>query len=205
MVREWLTHLIDSQHDMVVCGQCATILEAQEILTTSAPDLVIIDLGILDERGENGISLLRAKAKSLRFLVFSKMKDEPNAERALRRGASGYINYREPGENVVAAIRTVLAGGIHLQELAALSILRRLAEGWKKSDALSPDDILSTREMHLFDLMGKGYRPREMARLLNLSASTVGNYTERMKQKLRVTSCRDLVKRAVDWQITAKE
>ena len=104
----------------------------------------------------------------------------------------------ERSETVLAAIRRVLAGELHLSERVKEKMLNRLAHRRKDAVAFSMD-TLSDREMEVFQLIGNGYGTRQIAERLNLSVKTIDFYREHLKLKLRLESGAHLVQHAIQW------
>jgi DNA-binding NarL/FixJ family response regulator len=120
------------------------------------------------------------------------------AERALRAGARGYVMKHETSKSVLASIRRVLAGDIYVSERIVNRMALRLSTA-RRSAATSPVERLSDRELEIFQLLGQGRTPSEIARDLNLSLKTVQAYCARAKEKFGVTSLTELLRAAIRW------
>jgi DNA-binding NarL/FixJ family response regulator len=120
------------------------------------------------------------------------------AERALRAGASGYVDKQQPSEQILLALRAVLNGDIYLSESMTREILRRASKG---GDAVteSPVEHLSDRELEIFRLIGQGRATRQIASELHISTSTVETYRERLKTKLGLKNGAELSRKAMQW------
>ena len=120
------------------------------------------------------------------------------AERVLRAGAKGYVSKHESPSEVVEAIRKVLDGRIYVSERVNEAILERLGHADK---AVQPSgmDLLSDREIEVFQLVGRGLNSREIAGQLNLGATTVDSYRARIKEKLGIRNAAELYQRAAQW------
>ncbi len=121
MVLDGLRRLISQQKDLACCGEASTAAEAQTAVVTYRPDLVILDLRLKGGDGLELIKSLRAVIPGLRILILSQYDAPLYVERALRAGALGYVVKEQAAEDVLRAIRTVLAGEVYLARgLAAL-------------------------------------------------------------------------------------
>ncbi len=120
------------------------------------------------------------------------------AERVLRAGAKGDIAKEESPEAVADAIRAVMAGGLYVSKRVAGTILERLGQA---DEAVQPSgvDLLSDREIEVFQLVGRGLNSREIAERLNLGPSTVDSYRARIKEKLGIKNAAELYQRAAQW------
>ena len=132
-------------------------------------------------------------------LIVLSMHDEAlYAERALRAGARGYVMKHETSKSVLASIRRVLGGEIYVSERIVNRMALRLASSGQ-AVARSPVERLSDRELEIFQLLGQGRTPSEIAGDLKLSLKTVQAYCARAKEKFGVTSLTELLRAAIRW------
>ncbi len=198
LVREGLTNLINRQSDLVVCGEAKDSPEAIEGITKEQPDVVIIDISLANESGLELIKHLVKQFPQLAVVVLSMHDEALYAERALRAGARGYVMKHETSKSVLASIRRVLAGDIYVSERIVNRMAIRLTSA-RRPAASSPVERLSDRELEIFQLLGQGRTPSEIARDLNLSLKTVQAYCARAKEKFGVTSLTELLRAAIRW------
>ncbi len=118
------------------------------------------------------------------------------AMRSIRAGAQGYIMKVSAADQVVTAIRQILAGEIYLSETIAKQTMFRLA-GRKKEEALSPLENLSDRELDVFQMVGDGLTTRQMADRLHLSVKTIETHKAHIKDKLHLEMATQLAQRAI--------
>ena len=111
------------------------------------------------------------------------------AERALHAGATGYITKRESADNVLLAIRRVLAGEVYL----SVSLTVR-GKGMPR-----PLDRLTDRELEVLELIGHGHTTRQIAATLKLGVSTVDTHRERIKEKMNFRTATELQHFAIRW------
>jgi len=198
VTREGFAQLINFQNDLQVCGQTGTAALALTEIAALSPDLVILDISLAGTSGVELIKDLTCRDPILRILVLSTHDETLYAERALRAGARGYVMKHEPTQQVMAAIRQVLGGGVYLSERMRNRLLERVAKS--SSSALASDfEQLSDRELQVFQLIGEGRSTRQIGASLHLSVSTVETYRAHIKEKLRLENATELVQRAVGW------
>ena len=109
-----LASLINGQPDLLCCGQAANGAAAEQALAALQPDLVLLDLHL---GNENGLALTEAWCRrftGLRVLILSMADERRHAQPALRAGAMGYVMKEMACQELLAAIRTVLAGQVYL-------------------------------------------------------------------------------------------
>ncbi|NNF59178.1 MAG: response regulator transcription factor [Rhodothermaceae bacterium] len=189
---------LDAEPDFEVVGQVADAEEALERFDEFTPDLVVVDVSL---PGMNGLELVKhllARAPDLLTLVVSRHDEALYAERAVRAGAKGYVSKLEADEQIVKAIRYVLRGGIYLSEELKDKLLFGAAVG-RKDAMQSPLEVLSDRELEVFEMTGRGLPTRDIAERLHLSVKTVESYRARIKTKLALESGTELMQHAVRW------
>ncbi len=198
LFRGMLVQLISQELGMTVCGETDNIKEALTIIGRTHPDAAIVDLTL---RGSNGLELikdLKARNLGLPVLVLSMHAEKLYAERVLRAGAKGYVSKLESPAEVVAAIRSVMDGHIYVSKSVNQTILGRLGYA-DKAVRPSGEDLLSDREIEVFQLVGRGLNSREIAGQLNLGPTTVDSYRARIKEKLGIKNAAELYQRAAQW------
>ena len=198
LVREGLTNLINRQSDLIVCGEAKDSAEAIAGITKERPDVAIIDISLVNESGLELIKHLIKQFPQLAVVVLSMHDEALYAERALRAGARGYVMKHETSKSVLASIRRVLAGDIYISERIVNRMALRLTSA-RRPLTSSPVERLSDRELEIFQLLGQGRTPSEIARDLNLSLKTVQAYCARAKEKFGVTSLTQLLRAAIRW------
>jgi len=198
MVREWLAQLINQEPNLTVCGEAADAAQTLQSIQTLRPDMVVVDLSMEGTHGTDLIKDITTRYEDLPVLVLS-MHDEPlYAERALRAGARGYVTKREGAEKIRQAILRVRDGEIHVSETVDARILKEASAGRSIPAGLSVDN-LSDRELVVFQLLGNGYGPSQIADELHLSVKTVEGYMARIKEKLHLKDARQLLQQAIQW------
>lgn len=198
MVRGGLIRLLDQQKDMVCCGEAATPAEALQVAEQRKPDLAVIDLRLRNADGLELIKDLKARFPGVRCVVLTQYDTPLYVERALRAGAAGYVVKEQAPEDVLVAIRTVLAGEVYLRRGFAVQMLQRFVG---KSQTLAAPGLedLSDRELQVLQLLGVGLSTRKIADEMKISFKTVESHRENIKAKLRLSSAAELVHFATTW------
>ncbi len=196
--RMGLSDLIQQENDLEVCGAVEDVRSACRAVIELEPDLVIIDLSLKKSNGFDLLCRLTDENKKLPVLVLSMHDEQIHAERCLRAGARGYINKKEASECVITAIRQIFKGNIFLSKNMTATILNKFQNN-PYDLAVSPLNRLTSRELEVFYLVGKGMISADIARQLHLSAKTIGSHKERIKEKLGLKNSAELVRYAVLW------
>lgn len=200
--RKGLAQLIDEEEDLKVVGEAESVGDAIDLMEKSLPDLAIVDITLKDRSGMDLIEYLREHHPSLPILVISMHDESIYAERVLRAGALGYITKQELSSDVVSAVRQVLWGKRYLSAKMVDALLGKMmtaggSGGTGESDTAV--DILSNRELEVFQLIGQGFKRGEIASMLSLSVKTIGTHHESIKKKMHLKSATELMKHAVTW------
>jgi DNA-binding NarL/FixJ family response regulator len=183
---------------MIVCGEAGHPVEAFNQLSRARPDLVLTDLTM---RGRGGMDLIKdllALRPDLPILVLSMHDEDLFAERCLRAGARGYIMKESGSENLLAALRCVLAGQVYVSPAVSAGILQNISARKPRGSA-SPIQALSDREFEVFQLVGLGRNTREIAAQLHLSPKTVDVHRGRIRKKLGLKNFTALLHYAIRW------
>jgi DNA-binding NarL/FixJ family response regulator len=207
LLRCGISSYLNSQPDMVVCGEADNMADAQSKIAECQPQLVVTELRLGAGDSLKLVKQLKAENRTLRILVYSAFEESIFAERAMRAGANGYVMKRAPLEKLAAAIHDIVQGGIYVSREVALSGFKKSLQRRQKNNhsprLASALENLSDREVHIFELLGSGLRTREIAQSLDLSVKTIESHRENIKHKLRLSSGAQLRDRAAKWVAAA--
>ena len=198
VVRQGLLHFINQQEDFVGCGEASNSTEALQIAISTKPDLAIVDVRLKNEDGLELIKELKARVPEMRILMLSQYDLPLYAERALRSGALGFVVKAQAADEIITAIRSVLAGEIYLPRPLARHLLHQLI-GTAPSTPRPSVEMLTDRELHVLRLLGGGKSTREVAGVLGLSFKTIETHRENIKHKLGLQGASQLIHFATEW------
>jgi DNA-binding NarL/FixJ family response regulator len=193
IVRDGLKRILAANTDLQVAGEAADGDEALALVRSNDYDVAMLDLSMPGLSGIDLIKRLKLEKPKLRILVLSMHGERQYAARALKAGASGYLNKDSAAELLLSAIRKIAAGGVHIGEAAAASLLR--------SNEKLPHEALSDREFEVLRLLVEGLGPTEIAARLHLSVKTVSTHKTRILEKLNVGSTAELVRYALEHRL----
>jgi|SRR5437762_731728 len=203
LLRQGISAYLDSQPDMMVCGEAGSVSDARSKVAECQPQFVVTALRLGAGDSLKLIKELKTQNPRLRILVYSAFAESIFAERAMRAGASGYVMKQAPSEKLAVAIREIVKGGIYVSREVALSAFRKSLQRSRKSGHAVRSgtslEELSNREMHIFQLLGSGLGTRQIAASLGLSVKTIESHRENIKHKLHVGSSGELRVRAAKW------
>ncbi len=198
LMRKGLAMTIDKEMGFEVCGQAESAEKALSDMISLKPDAAVVDISL---PGMNGIELIKNilhQLPELKVLVVSRHDEELYAERALRAGAKGYLMKLEATDILISALHQILKGNIYLSDKIGTKMLMKMASGNSaKSD--NPLDLLSDRELEVFELTGKGLSTKEIGKKLHISVKTVESHRANIKDKLHLETANELMRHAVKW------
>ncbi len=203
VARLGLSVLLAEADGLEVCGDTGNPSEVPDLVAGTRPDVVIMDLSTQQGSELDLIHRIHRVRPSARILIFSMDPDPLFAERALRAGASGYVDKRESTPLILQAVREVIAGSVFVSPQATQSIVRRVAHNGSDTNP-EPTALLTNRELEVFELLGRGLTSQEVAERLRLSVKTIDAHRQKLKSKLGLRSGNDLVYQAVRWVLRAR-
>src|SRR6516165_6476298 len=193
-----LKQLIDYQTDLTCSGVADNTSDAKRLAEQCQPDLMILDLRLKAGDALDFIKTLRTENPELKVLVLSQYDELVFAERALRAGASGYIMKENATDEVLRAVRKVLTGELYFSERVAAAVVQRTLRE-KPCASRVGVELLSDREMQVFQLLGASYSAREIAEQFHLSQKTIDTHCEKIKHKLNLHNAAELKQFARKW------
>ena len=198
LFRERLAQLINHEPDMEVTGEADSAEDAIQLIRNRSPDLAIVDITLKGSSGLELIKSIKALSIGVPVLVLSMHEESLYAERALRAGATGYITKHQAADEVLSAIRRVLAGEVYLSEKMTSGFLKSLTSAGVKTISRAIDR-LTDRELEVLDLIGSGQTTRQIADKLQLGVATVDTYRARIKEKMNFRNAAELQHFAIRW------
>jgi DNA-binding NarL/FixJ family response regulator len=173
VVRKGLQQLIMEAEEMTVVGEAATGDELLTLLRSSAVDVVVLDLSLGARSGLDLLKHIKSEFPRLPVVILSMHSEDLFAVRALRAGASGYVEKNSAPEELLMAIRRIGRGGTYVSAQIGEKIAADIVRG---GAAVLPHERLSDRELEVFRLLGSGMSVTEIAHSLNLSVKTVSTH-----------------------------
>ena len=192
IVRDGLKRILSAHGEVDVTGEAADGDQALALVRAHDYDLAMVDMSMPGLSGIDLIKRLKLEKPKLRILVLSMHGERQYAARALKAGASGYLNKDSAAELLVGAIRKIAAGGVHIGDAAAASLI---------SADKAPHEALSDREFEVLRLLVEGLGPTDIGDKLHLSVKTVSTHKTRILEKLNVGSTAALVRYALDHKL----
>jgi two-component system, NarL family, invasion response regulator UvrY len=200
IVRLGVRRIVLDAFPNAVIGDAADGQAVLEAVHAGPWDLLILDVAMPGRSGLDILPELRALAPKLPILALSNHDEKPFALRMLQGGAAGYITKERASDELVLAIRRVLAGGRYV----SLALAERIAISMDRSLTRLPHEKLSPREFQVIRLLGDGKTVAEISQALSLDLRTIGTFRRHILRKLQLKSTQAIVYYAiraglVDW------
>jgi DNA-binding NarL/FixJ family response regulator len=188
IVRQGVRALVEGTPDMTVVGEAADAEAALARVLEVRPDVITLDLTM---PGMSGLSAARSlkKVTTAAIVVVTRHAEDAFVQEVIAAGAAGYVLKQSPSEELLRAIRTVAAGGQHLD-----AALKQETRDPRRRPATAP---ITEREQEVLRLTALGHANKEIAAGLNISVKTVEVHKTNAMRKLNLRGRSDVVRYAV--------
>jgi DNA-binding NarL/FixJ family response regulator len=189
-----LRNLIESEADFVVVGEATSGPEALKQIRDTRPDIAIVDISM---PGMSGIVLTRRlseEAQDVKVMMLTLHEDRAYMRQALDAGARGYVVKRSAATNLVAAVRSVIAGGTYIDP----AVLNRVLSRPPISNQVPMSEIrdLTDRETEVLKLSSLGLTNKEISHRIGVGVKSIETFKSRGLAKLEIQSRADLLRYA---------
>ena len=202
ILRAGVQMLINGEDDMEVIAQASNGREAVELAKLHQPDVMVVDISMPEGGGVWVTQQLQEVSPHTKVLALTMHDDRAYLRAVLSAGASGFVVKRAADTELLAALRNVAAGRLHIDASMGDRVLQDLLAarpGVGSGDSGKPaGDSLSVRERQVLTLLAHGYTNKQAAERLGLSMRSVETYRSRMSEKLGFQSRVDLVRYALE-------
>lgn len=194
VVRQGLKQILAEEFPSATFGEAQNAPEALDLVTRRRWDIVILDISLPGKSGLELLKELKRKKATLPVLVLTMLTEEQLAVRVLKAGADGYLKKDNAPDELVRAIKIVLAGGKYVNPTLAQALTFDLAVDTGRPLHAS----LSEREYHVLCMIASGKTAREIAGDLCLSVKTINTFRGRILKKLNKRTNVELTRYAIE-------
>ena len=186
LIRTGLRGILRAPFGFDVVGECADGGEVIAAVEAVAPDVVLMDVRMPFTDGVQATLQLRQREGSPPVLALTTFDDDQALAGMLRAGAAGFILKGVPAEDLQRAVRVVAAGGAWLDPAVTARVLA-IYRSAPPAAGRAPDlDTLTSRELEVLALIGRGKTNAEIAAELYVSEGTVKTHINHLFTKLRL-------------------
>ncbi len=204
LMREGLKTLISGESDLEVVGEAEDGRAAVALAVELVPDIVIMDVAMPRLNGIEATRQILKQAPSVRVIALSMHSDRRFVGEMLKVGASGYLLKDGAFDELVRAIRAVLANQIYLNPRIASIVIEHHVRRPAAENA-SVWSVLTAREREVLQLLSEGKTSKQIAAQLHISAKTVESHRRQITDKLGLRSVAELTKYAIREGLTSLE
>jgi two-component system response regulator NreC len=204
IVRQGLRTLLATEPDMEVVGEADNGRTTLRLAQEKKPHVVIMDITMPDLNGIEATRQILAESPEVKVIALSMHSDSLFVLNMLKAGASGYLLKDCALEELVKAIRTVVAQKTYLSPGVSDIVLKDFVSGWSTPGS-SAFSILTAREREVLQLMAEGKTTNQIAYRLCLSVKTVEAHRKQTMNKLGIHSVAELTKYAIRQGLTSLE
>ena len=186
VVRTGLRQLLESGGDIEVVGEAGTAASAIARIPALKPDVAILDARLPDGSGVEVCRQIRSGEPSTKAIILTSFDDDEALFASIMAGAAGYILKQVTGQDLLAAVRHVAAGGSLLDPKVTERVMQRLRDGGPEE----PEELrsLSAQERRILELVAEGLTNKQIGERLFLAEKTVKNYMSKVLAKLGLVS-----------------
>jgi DNA-binding NarL/FixJ family response regulator len=197
VVRQGIKQILADEFTKSTFGEARTAQDALSKIWREKWDVVILDITMPGRSGLEVLKELKQQRPKLPVLVLSMHPEDQFAVRVIRAGASGYMTKESAPEELVGAIKKVLAGGKHISS----SLAEIMAAHLDVDTRLPAHESLSNREFQVLRLIASGKTVSQIAKEISLSVRTVSTYRTRILEKMAMKSNAELTHYAFQHQL----
>lgn len=198
-IRAGLKSILANVSDIEVVGEAATGHEVLQALREKTPDALVLDMSMPGLSGLELIKRIKSEWPKQKILVLTMHTNKQYAVRAIRAGATGFLSKATASEEMVTALRKIVAGRAYI----SAEIAEELALSQQPDSDVARHSLLSDREYQVFQFLVGGKSVGDIAGSLNLSVKTVSTHKARILEKMSMTSTAELVRYAIANEVFA--
>ncbi|MCE5243044.1 MAG: response regulator transcription factor [Syntrophobacteraceae bacterium] len=204
ILREGLRMLLSANPECEVVAEAEDGLEAVRLSETFKPDLILMDLSMPRMNGMGAIQEIKKQAPETKILVLTVHKTEEYILAALKSGADGYVLKDATHGELMLAIDCIFSGKSYLSPGISEKVIEGYLEGRKTLKSNTSWDTLTQREREILKMIAEGYKNKDIADYLCISAKTVEKHRANLMKKLDLHSASSLTAFAMDKGIITK-
>src|SRR4030042_1833062 len=202
IVRQGLCALLHSDPDIEVIGEASDGLEAFDLAKKLNPDVVLIDIAMKNLNGLEATREIKRLFPSVKILVLTMHDNEEWIFQILKAGASGYLIKDSAMTDLISAIKVIRQGDSYLSPSISRKVIEEYIRRAELGEKGFSDEVLSSREREILQLIAEGHSIPQIASLLCISKKTVEAHKTHIMEKLNIHDKVGLVQYAIRTGLT---
>ncbi len=193
IVRQGIRALLEREPDIEIVGEATDGNDALEKIKALRPHIALLDISMPGMTGLDVAPIVQKEYPDTRVVLLTMHEEAEYFFQAIASGAAGYVIKGASGDELLAAIRAVVDGGVYLQP----SLAKELVGDYLRHKQTASFDGLTPREAEILVLIADGLPTKDIAERLYISATTVQTHRAHIMEKLGLHSQADLIKYAI--------
>lgn len=204
LVRDGIKALLEDQQDFNVINEASNGVEALKVLSTSEPNLMIIDIRMPEMNGIELVKEINKKHKDIKTLVLSMHDSEEYVVSAIEAGADGYMLKGASKNEFIKALHTIASGEKYFAGDISSIIMNNFVNGSKKATSTTKTAVkdpfgLTKRQKQILSLVLDLKNNKQIAEELSISRRTAEVHRFNLMKKLKVTNIKELSEKAAEY------
>ncbi|MCD0471629.1 response regulator transcription factor [Flavobacterium sp. JAS] len=203
-VRDGIKSLLENEANIEVVGEAIDGADALEVVATSKPDLLIVDIRMPNLTGIEVVEKLRSENNTVKIIMLSMHESEEYVLKSIKAGADGYLLKGSSKEEFLKALHTVAAGGKYFSgDISSILIsqLTNASNALEPKQNLSEEMMITKREKEILTLLLSGKGNKEIAEALEISKRTAEVHRFNLMKKLKVKNLMELSNKATEYSL----
>jgi len=192
LIREGFRSLLGGNDAFEIVGEASSGAEVVNLINTTQPDVVLLDIHMPGLTGLEVIERLRKTHSTIRFVILSMHEEREYVMKALKAGADGYLLKSIGGQELATAIKAIHGGSKYFSPQVTNIIADSVANPTAETPELTP------REKEILAMVASGQSTKQIADKLDLSVRTVESHRINMLKKVGVSNTAELIKKAIE-------
>lgn len=199
VVQEGIRRLFKHQQDIQVSGEACNVVQALEILKQEPAEVLLVDPAQGSHDPLEFLAAIQQQVPLIPILVFTMENERLLARRCMQAGIMGYVRKAESVDRLLMAVKQVAAGGIAY----STELIQNMIAGHGTRHGLprraGPGQMLSLRQLEVFEMIGQGMDSHSIAERLSLSPRTVDVHKANIRNSLGLGSASEVLRSAILW------
>ncbi len=203
-VRDGIKSLLENEANIEVVGEAIDGADALEVVATSKPDLLIVDIRMPNLTGIEVVEKLRSESNNVKIIMLSMHESEEYVLKSIKAGADGYLLKGSSKEEFLKALHTVAAGGKYFSgDISSILIsqLTNVSNSLEPKQNLGEEMMITKREKEILTLLLSGKGNKEIAEALEISKRTAEVHRFNLMKKLKVKNLMELSNKATEYSL----
>ncbi|OXG04881.1 LuxR family two component transcriptional regulator [Flavobacterium araucananum] len=203
-VRDGIKSLLENEANIEVVGEAIDGADALEVVATSKPDLLVVDIRMPNLTGIEVVEKLRSENNNVKIIMLSMHESEEYVLKSIKAGADGYLLKGSSKEEFLKALHTVAAGGKYFSgDISSILIsqLTNSSASLELKQNLGEEMMITKREKEILTLLLSGKGNKEIAEALDISKRTAEVHRFNLMKKLKVKNLMELSNKAAEYSL----